>query len=121
MMREVEKTLEVGTRADEFRQDVIAKIGAWSLDHPKAKPVYADIFADYFKKLREAYFGERKKTVRAGVVDLLKYMTGNEKALPAEALPKARTTIENLIKKYGYTEESARDAVQLLARHRYAQ
>src|SRR5262249_27062901 len=46
MMREVERTLEISGRADEFRQSLIAKIGAWSLDHRGQKPVLTEIFAD---------------------------------------------------------------------------
>nr|HEX4315511.1 hypothetical protein [Kofleriaceae bacterium] len=37
MMKEVERTLEVAVRPDEFRQSLIAKIGAWSLDHKGQK------------------------------------------------------------------------------------
>lgn len=121
MMRDVEKTLDIGSRADEYRQDLIAKIGAWSLDHPKTKPNYSDIFADHFKKLKEAYFEKRKKTVKAGVEELLKFMTGNEKAIGTDGAERAKTTLNNLLEKYDYNENSARDAVMLLVRNRYAE
>jgi predicted Ser/Thr protein kinase len=119
MMREMEKTLEVSGRADDFRADLIAKVGAWSLDHLNQKPDYGQIFPDFFKRIREAYFEERKKTVQSGVAELLRLVTGNEGVLSVEARKRARTTLENLIEKFGYVEASARDAVALLARHRY--
>jgi predicted Ser/Thr protein kinase len=120
MMRDIEKTLEVSGRSDDFRGDLIAKIGAWSLDHLNQKPDYAQIFPDHFKKIRDAYFEERKKSVQGGVSDLLRLVTGNESVLAPEALKRARTTLENLIARYGYNDASARDAVQLLVRSRYA-
>ncbi|HKE15643.1 MAG TPA: hypothetical protein VKB80_12285 [Kofleriaceae bacterium] len=119
MMREMEKTLEVSGRADDFRADLIAKVGAWSLDHPNQKPDYGLIFPDYFKRIREAYFEERRKTVHAGVSELLRLVTGNEGVLTPDGRKRARTTLDNLIERFAYTDASARDAVALLARTRY--
>ena len=41
MMGEVERILEVGSgegRREEFRREVISRIGAWSIDHPDGSP-----------------------------------------------------------------------------------
>ena len=119
MMREMEKTLEVSGRADDFRADLIAKVGAWSLDHLNQKPDYGLIFPDYFKRIREAYFEERKKSVHAAVSELLRLVTGNESVLTPDARKRARTTLDNLIQRFDYNDASARDAVTLLARNRY--
>jgi predicted Ser/Thr protein kinase len=119
MMRDIEKTLEVSGRSDDFRADLIAKIGAWSIDHPNQKPDYGQIFPDHFKRIREAYFEERKKTVQGGVSDLLRLVTGNENVLTPDARKRARTTLDNLVERFGYIEASARDAVQFLVRSRY--
>jgi serine protein kinase len=119
MMRDLEKTLEVSGRADDFRADLIAKVGAWSLDHPSQKPDYGQIFPDYFKRIREAYFEERRKTVQSGVAELLRLVTGNEGVLSQEARKRARTTLDNMMAQFSYNDASARDAVTLLARTRY--
>jgi predicted Ser/Thr protein kinase len=119
MMREVERVLEVGPRSAEFRQDLIAKIGAWSLDHRNQRPDLPSIFPDYYKKLREATYEERKKAVRGGVIELLKLVTGNVGALTAEARKRAETTRDNLIQRFGYNQDSARDAVGFLVKSRY--
>ncbi len=37
MMAEVESILEMSGRRDEFRREVISRIGAWSVDHPAAE------------------------------------------------------------------------------------
>src|SRR5690606_8738621 len=120
MMRDVEKTLEVSGRSDDFRADLIAKIGAWSLDHPSQKPDYSSIFQDHFKRIRDAAFEERKRTVQAGVADLLRLVTGNESVLTVEGRKRAQTTLDNLISRFGYSADSARDAVMLLVRSRYS-
>lgn len=118
MMKEVERTLEVTGKADDFRQGLIAKIGAWSLDHRGQKPVMSEIFADLLRKLRDAYFERHKKTIAKGITDLVLLLSGNESSLAAEARTRAQTALDTLISK-GYSRESARDLVGTLAALRY--
>jgi len=120
LMREVERTLDVGTPADDFRQDLIAKIGAWALDNVGQKPDYTKIFSGYFHKLRDAYYGERRSAVQKELQDLLAVLTGDEKKLDEEVRGRAREAVDRLCRDHGYIEVSARDAVQLLFRSRYA-
>jgi serine protein kinase len=119
MMREVERTLEISGRADDFRQSLIAKIGAWSLDHKGKKPVMSEIFADLLRKLKDAYFERHRKTIAKGIGDLVALLTGNEAHLSSEARTRADTGLATLITRYGYTRESARDLVGALASMRY--
>jgi predicted Ser/Thr protein kinase len=119
MMKEVERTLEITGRPDDFRQSLIAKIGAWSLDHRGQKPVMSEIFAELLRKLRDAYFERHKKTIARGIGDLVKALSGNEASLSAEARPRTDAALQTLIDKYGYSRDSARDLVGALATLRY--
>jgi hypothetical protein len=119
MMREVERTLEVTGKPEEFRQGLIAKIGAWSLDHRGQKPVFGEIFADLHRKLRDAYYERHRKTIAKGVAELVAFMTGNDGNLSADARTRAERGLQTLIDRFGYTRESARDLVAALASLRY--
>ncbi|HTR53072.1 MAG TPA: hypothetical protein VMJ10_20395 [Kofleriaceae bacterium] len=119
MMREVERTLEISSRAEDFRQSLIAKIGAWSLDHKGQKPVMADIFGDLLRKLKDAYFERHRKVIAKGVHDLVALLSGNEGHLNADARTRAEAALATLVSSYGYTKESARDLVGALASMRY--
>ncbi|HEY5927462.1 MAG TPA: hypothetical protein VIV11_37515, partial [Kofleriaceae bacterium] len=121
MMREVERTLEIPGRADDFRQSLIAKIGAWSLDAPNKgkKPVMSEIFADLLRKLRDAYFEKHKKTIAKGISDLVMLLSGNEGSLSSESRTRADQALATMITRFGYTRESARDLVGALASMRY--
>jgi len=119
MMQEVERTLEISGRAEEFRQSLIAKIGAWSLDHRGQKPVLSEIFVDLLRKLRDAYFEKHKKTIARGISDLVMLLSGNEGSLAAEARARAEAALATLTERHGYTRESARDLVGALASLRY--
>jgi len=119
MMREVERTLDLAGRADDFRQGLIAKIGAWSLDHKGQKPVLNEIFADILRKLRDAYFEKHKKVIGKGITDLVSLLAGNESHLNADARARADAALVTLTTKYGYSKDSARDLVGSLASMRY--
>jgi len=118
-MREVEKTLEVTVKPEEFRGGLIAKIGAWSLDHKGEKMVLDVIFDDLLKKLRAAYYEKHKTTITRGVRDLVLVLTGNEGQVNAEGRLAARKAEQALIADHGYAAESARDLVTAMARVRY--
>ncbi len=92
----------VGAR-DEFRKDVIARIGAWALSHPDEEPAYEQIFPDYFAQLREDYYRRQKETVRRAIermLELLGTEDGDEPP-PADRLSPAE-------------EENARHALRVL-------
>jgi len=119
MMKEVERTLEITGRPEDFRQSMIAKIGAWSLDHRGQKPVMSEIFSDLLRKLRDAYFERHKKTIAKGIGDLVKLVSGNEGSLAIEPRARAESALQMLMDKYGYSRDSARDLVGALASLRY--
>ncbi len=119
MMKEVEKTLEITGRPEEFRQSLIAKIGAWSLDHRGQKPVFSEIFAELHRKLRESYFEKHRKAISKNINDLMVLLSGNESSLSAEARTRAEAGLATLIERHGYAKESARDLVGALAGLRY--
>ncbi len=119
MMKEVEQTLEISGRPEEFRQSMIAKIGAWSLDHRGQKPVLHEIFSELLRKLRESYFEKHKKAISKNITDLMVLLSGNESSLSAEARPRAEAGLATLIDRHGYSRESARDLVGSLASLRY--
>jgi serine protein kinase len=121
LMSEVERTLEVAAKKEEFRREVIARIGAWSLDHPKAKPVYAEVFPKLFGTLKEAYYLQRKKVVQRTGEDLLIYLTdGAEAVVDSEARTRVASSLECLRTRFGYCDRCAKEAVSLLLKQRYA-
>lgn len=119
MMREVESTVEAPGRAEDFRQGLIAKIGAWSIDHRGEKPLPAKIFPDLLKRLRDAYYERHKKAIGRGVTELMALLAGHEATLSAEALTRAQAAEKTLVETSGYTRESARELVGALVGARY--
>lgn len=118
-LAEVERTLEITGKPEDFRSGLIAKIGAWSLDHKGEKPVLFDIFADLVKKLRDAYFEKHKKAIAGGVGELVALLTADGVGLSTEGRARAEAALVTLETRFGYQRDSARDLVALMARTRY--
>jgi predicted Ser/Thr protein kinase len=120
LMSEVERTLGVGGKKDEFRQDIIARIGAWSIDHPNQKPSYGQVFPKYFTALRESYFDQRKKQLKKTNEDLLLYLAEGQHRLDRESKERVEITLRNMHERYGYCDKCAKDAVGYLLKKRYS-
>src|SRR6185436_13065217 len=120
MMSGVEKTLGVAGKRDDFRSEVIQRIGVWGMEHPGQKPVYSEVFPKHFATLRDSYWDQHKKLVRKTTDDLLVLLTdGAEKIPDKEGRVRAQLTLANL-KARGYCEKCSKEAASLLSRKRYA-
>jgi serine protein kinase len=120
LMGEVERVLEMQNRREEFRREVITKVGAWSIDHPRQKPDMEKIFPRPIAELREAFFGERKKQVRRINDDLLVFLTDGPEKMQHDQAATALATMGNLRTRYGYCQHCAKDAILALVRKRYS-
>lgn len=119
LMGDVETTLGIApAAAAEFRSGMIAKIGAWSIDHKGEKPDVTKIFADLLNKLRDAYFARHKDQIRKGVTELVRELAGDSSSLDEAGKQRARVARERMLAA-GYSDESARDLVGALAGQRY--
>ena len=130
MMREVESTLGViadasppppgaAPSADAFRSGLIAKIGAWSLDHKGERPVMAEVFPELVTRLRESFYARSHAEVAKGINDLLAFLTDQRGRMSAESVARCERAEEMLIARYGYSRDSARDLVGALRSTRY--
>ena len=123
LMNDVEKTLEVGGgdgRKEEFRREVISRIGAWSIDHRGQKPNYELIFPRPIAQLRDAFFAERRKQIRKLNEDLLVYLVEGKERMAPDAVAASEKTLAAMKSRFGYCEQCAKDAVVALIRKRYS-
>jgi hypothetical protein len=113
--------VEAGSaQASAFRREIIAKVGAWSLDHPEQRPDYEQIFPRPLAELREAFFAERRKVVRKINEDILVYLVDGPSRMAPDAAAASRRTLDMLLSRFGYCEHCAKDAVLALVRSRYS-
>jgi predicted Ser/Thr protein kinase len=117
LLQQIEKLLAVRGDANEFRRGIMSGIAAWSIDHPGQKIENERVFPQHLRKLREATFAERKRTIAEICKHLITLVVDEGKGLDATATRTAKGALERL-ESMGYCPHCARDLAVGLLRHR---
>jgi predicted Ser/Thr protein kinase len=112
----MEKLMNIHEPPDAFRRNLFSKIAAYSLDHPDEKIDYHDIFSDLFRNLRDSYYREKAKQLIQLAQYVLLFGGPDQSLIPAAELPGVEKTLQVMCEKYGYTNESAREAISFVLR-----
>lgn len=128
-MQGLEKTMDPKA-GPQFRADVLSRVGAWALSHPDEEPAYAEIFADYFGRLREDYYRQQKAVVGRGIQRMLELLADDPRSknpLAPQEEQAARHALDVLLgrcdeptaRKERHTRETLRDTLVQLSKQRY--
>ncbi|MEE9383121.1 MAG: hypothetical protein V3V08_06870 [Nannocystaceae bacterium] len=130
-MRGLEDAMDSNAKTG-FRAEVLARIGAWALSHPKEEPAYEEIFPDYFTRLREDYYRQQKDIVASGIGFMLNLLSDDSRGeqnmeLSVTEKAKSRHAMEVLLGAHDeasesrarHTKETLREALVQLTRSRY--
>lgn len=101
-----------------FRQNTLSLVGAWSLDHKNEAVQYGEIFPEFRKRLEKHYF-ESQKAVMTKLYNALLVYGKDEDNPDSEGSKLVRKSLDELVTRYGYTAESAKEVVFYLLKQRY--
>lgn len=121
LVDEFERIVDAPAEAPEkeaFRQNIISQVGAWSLDHPRDKVVYAKVFPEFWRRLEKHYFESQKSLLTKMHDSLVVYGTGRDDT-QSEGSRLARKTVDNMCTKLGYCEKCAKEVIIFLMKSRY--
>ncbi len=120
LMRDIERTLGAGTKPEDFRRELISRVAAWAIDHPGEPVPYASLFPQQMQKLKEEFYGERRRQVVAITRELVVWVADGGEGLDAEAQARAENTLGVMASRFGYCPRCARDAAVALLRERFS-
>lgn len=125
LIQEFEKIVQApqdGTELLSFRQNVIARVGAWSLDHPQEGVIYRRVFPEYWSRIEKHYY-EGQKTILTKMHNALLALDSQQTPQPDDATSDgsrlAKQTLENMKSKFGYCDACAKEVITFLMRKRY--
>jgi predicted Ser/Thr protein kinase len=118
-MQEVERAIGAEGNMKDFRQGLITKVGAWSVDHSGEKPDYRVIFSEHFERMRTTYFEQHSRRITRILRDALHIMSDGESGLSKEHVRQAQQMLTGLKEQFYYCEHCSREAITLLVRKRY--
>jgi len=111
--------LSGGEERREFRRALISAIGAHRIDHPDGDMDYSQIFPDLFRKLRDHFFDERKRTLRRNSEKMLRYLGDERGLLTPKEVQQVESTLTGMKSRFGCCDYCAKDALLLLITKRY--
>lgn len=121
LIQEFEKIVDApkeGKTLEKFRQNVISRIGAWSLDHKNQKVVYSEIFPEYWSKIEKHYYDSQKGLLQ-NMNNALQHHGTDKVDNQSDDYKLAIQTLENLKKSYSYCDNCAKEVVGFLMKERY--
>ncbi len=114
MMSGVEEKLGVTENILEFRRNLISRIAAWALEHPRQKVSPEIIFPEYLRRLRNAYFREHRKKVVKVAKNALTLISEEKSSLDPSEKEVAATIIERLTSEYDYCRDCMKEGLARL-------
>ncbi|MCA1829602.1 MAG: serine protein kinase PrkA, partial [Myxococcales bacterium] len=120
MMAQTESIVMAGSEdRREFRRGLISAVGAHRLEHTEGELDYSQIFPDIFRRLRDHFFDERKRTLRKNAEKVLRFLGDEGSQLSSREQAQVADTLRGMQEKYGYCENCAKDGIVLLLAKRY--
>ena len=120
MMAQTEAIIMSGAEdRREFRRGLISAVGAHRLEHPEGQIDYSQIFPDLFRRMRDHFFDERKRTLRKGAERVLRFLGDDKQQLSTREQKDVEDSLAAMKERYGYCDFCAKDAIILLLSKRY--
>lgn len=113
---EVESIIAGSTPPAQHREALIRKIGAWSVDHPEARPDYGQLFPEALEAIQADYYRRNKKIIDDVSDNLLRYGTEDLDDLEPDLRQRVVDTMETMVQRHGYCPACAKEAVAFLSR-----
>ncbi|MGZ3706207.1 MAG: PrkA family serine protein kinase [Bdellovibrionota bacterium] len=132
LMDEFEIVVGVLEDREHFRQNIMTQLGVYALENPEAGRegmVYSRVFPDLMKRIRDFYIDEHSQLMkrvfdvitlfeqRGGAPLLDQGRTRTVEQIDAEKI--ALSMVDNMKRKFGYNDISAREAFVYLFQKRY--
>jgi serine protein kinase len=122
-IKEFESNVHMNEASDIFRSNLIARLGAYALDH-RGQPIkYSEVFGDLVDLLQESFRKEQKKIIDKIGSNLMLFLSEKREGLTHNLPKDVRDLLGNIVRtmqeKYGYTEVGAISSLQYLLKMRY--
>jgi predicted Ser/Thr protein kinase len=107
-----------------FRSNLIARLGAYSLDNPGKSISYAIVFEDIVKLLQESFRKEQAKLISKAAKSLVLYLDEVKNGTTSTSLTKEnrvliQSIVNGMVNKYGYSNDATISLLQYLLKKRY--
>lgn len=114
IMRDIEKIIGITAHVEEHRKNLLSRIAAFKIEHPKEDVNIAYVFHDFLEKIRKHFYMEKRKIIEDNFKTMVEMYQKNIPNTHREASEMAEATFTKLEEIYGYDRESAYKCLQFL-------
>jgi serine protein kinase len=122
-IKEFESNVHMNEVPEKFRSSLIARLGAYALDHKGSPIVYSEVYEDLVHLLQESFRKEQKKIIDKVGMNLVLYLAERKENINQNIPKDIKESISHILKamqeKYHYSENGAITSLQYLLRMRY--
>ncbi|MDC1174095.1 hypothetical protein OAT67_01765 [Bacteriovoracaceae bacterium] len=125
-IEEFENNINLKESADVFRGHLLSKLGAYSLDNPGQDLNYTKVFPNLSDRLQESFRNEQKKVLQVVARNLVFFeaeLDDSKKKmstpLSQENKQQIQTIVDNLINKFGYSQNGAISVMKFVIKEKY--
>jgi serine protein kinase len=122
-IKEFESNVHMNEVPEKFRSSLIARLGAYALDHKGRPIIYTQVYEDLVHLLQESFRKEQKKIIDKVGMNLVLYLAERKENLNQNIPTDIKDSISNIFKalknKYHYSENGAIASLQYLLKMRY--
>jgi predicted Ser/Thr protein kinase len=122
-IKEFETNVHMNEAPEKFRSNLIARLGAYALDHKGRPIIYSEVFEDLVHLLQESFRKEQKKIIDKIAKNLVLFLAeknqGANNGLTGDVKEQISSVLKSLQKKYHYSENGSIASLQYLLKMRY--
>ncbi len=119
LMAEIEEYLGIADSPKHFRENLLGRVAAWTLENPEEELDLSTLFSSEIAKLSKSFTDKNADRVEAVGRALLSLGTPGFKAVPPPLREAARATLNHLITRFGYCPNCAPHAVAFFLEHKF--
>lgn len=129
-IEEFEKSIGLQEEKENYRSQLLGRLGAYALDNPKKQIIYTEVFPQLVSKLKDSFKDEQNKVIKMVSNNLIffqaeveghKDANGNDISTPLseENRQKIATIVKNLEERYHYSRKASLTLLKQLLKVRY--
>ena len=118
LLESIEKLLRFTEPAEVFRSNIMTRIGAKSLEAPRARINYQELFPAIFQALRENFYRERNRMLTLIEQDVLKFGSDDFALLSGEDQTRVKDVLARMESRYKYCPSCAKDVIAYVLKNR---
>ncbi len=120
-MKDIEKILDVRVTASRHREEMLSRIASFKLENPDKDINVSKIFSEQLNKIKAHFYKEKEMMIESVYKTMLSIGSDHEDQLSNKEKETALEAFDEMKKRFGYDQESAKECLKFLMNYKSRQ